>query len=75
MCNCMQCVNCWFDESVGDRECMVAENLTDDELVEHFEDLKEGCPCFKQIEEQDYEYLVALSEVLERNGILPPFTV
>lgn len=73
MTTCENCVNCWRDDSVGATECTA--DLTEAELEEYYTNGQSGCPCYKEIEEQDADYIDALAASLKKFGGLPPFGV
>ena len=66
MANCKNCTHCWTDDSVGDRECLMAEEMTEDEIEKYYSEMEDGCPYHKTQEDLDYEYMIALNDVISR---------
>lgn len=58
--NCDTCVHCWRDNSVGDRECLMVEFMTEEEIVTYFEDMGDNCPHYKSEFEQYQDFLQAV---------------
>lgn len=47
--NCYSCANCWRDDSVGYRECTVADKFDNEEdIVKYYEDAEDGCPHYSE---------------------------
>ena len=61
--NCDNCTHCWRDDSVGARECTMAEEMTEEEIETYYADMNEGCPYHKTQEELDEEYIMALNSI------------
>ena len=58
--DCDNCVHCWRDDSVGAIECGMMEEMTEEQIEDHIENTKEGCPFLKERYEQDMDYIEAL---------------
>lgn len=60
---CENCVHCWRDDTVGERECMIAEELSEEQLVKYFENMEPGCPYYMTQEDQTDSYIQALNNI------------
>lgn len=59
--NCNTCKHCWRDDSVGDRECLRADEMTEEQLEKYYADLNDNCPLYEEDENYlDDDYLLSL---------------
>ena len=69
--NCNSCKYCWRDESVGHRECTCEDDFTEEEIIKYDEDMKDGCPHYKEeTKVDDYVYMCALENVIKQGKTL-----
>lgn len=69
---CENCKLCLTDSSVGHYECL-CEDITEDEIVEYFEDAKNGCPHWVE-DDRDLAWIYALEKLASSGKQMPTFT-
>lgn len=50
---CPSCKHYWEDTSVGDAECLKADDMTEEEFEKYFVDEQPGCPFYEEIDYPD----------------------
>ena len=58
--NCTNCINCFRDESVGHRECLMEEFMTENEVEKYDAEMEDGCPYYKSEAEGYQDFLEAI---------------